>query len=369
MKEIIISLNNENKEFSDIEKLKKSNEYWDSKLNNEERISSPQNQDCEFSIVVPVYNEDNERLEKQIDSFRKQSIDSTKYEILYVVNNDLISEDLGDELIRAKNLETINMLRSIEDLPVYVIDKSSKGHEIEDCNVGKARNRGVAEASKRFYENNKNGILIQTDADTHFDDPDYLIKVQNIFKESPDVIGIAGGLVYEVDLDLKDPDKKLEQQEKINRFLMLKKWELFNRSLKKGKIESGLLKTTFSGANMISKSFETAVIGGLIDASSGEDPRFGKDLSDYANNNHKKVIGMKEELKVVTSLRDSDRTPASFKKVFDQIDLSKPLEVKGQVITPELLKEYENKIIEMENGKELIDNIEKLINGIRFSRS
>jgi glycosyltransferase involved in cell wall biosynthesis len=358
---------NEKRELNEDEKLERAIQYWESRLEGEERILVSQSPNCKFCIVVPVHGEQIVRVQKQLDSLQKQTVDSSQFEVIYVVNNDVVSNNTEKEEVFRLNKKAIDFIRSVVNFPVFVMDKSSTGHEISGCNVGKARNRGVAEASKRFYENGKNGILIQTDADAYFEDPDYLKKVLAAFEEVPGTIGVAGGLVFELDPDTQDSEKRVELEEKMERFILIKKWDVLNRFLDKGERYSPFQNDTFSGANMISKSFETAVIGGLVDEASGEDPKFGRDLKDYAEQNQGKVIGMKEELKVVTALRDSDRTPSSFKKVFDQIDLSKPLEVNGQIITPEIIAEYEKRVLENEKGKELLENMEKRIQELRVA--
>lgn len=348
--------------------IEKANRYWESRLAGEERIQTPQNERCQIAIVVPVFSEDVERIKKQMESLFKQSVDPSLYEVIYVVNNGVLGDDPKAEEVLLKNQKVIEFIRSTRNMPIFVIDKSTEGHEIPDCNVGKARNRGVAEASARFHEAGKNGIIIQTDADTYFDDPDYLKKILDTMKQSSDVIGIAGGLIYEFDPDTSHPEERAELEKKIERFIMIKRYEVMSRFINKGEIYSPFQNNTFSGANMISKSFESAVIGGLIDASSGEDPRFGRDLVEYGNHNNGRVIGMKDDLKVVTALRDSDRTPSSYKKLFDGIDLSKPSEVKGVKITPELIQELEKKVIEKEGGEELLGNLEKKVQELRIAR-
>lgn len=302
-----------------------------------------------------------ERIQKQIQSLEQQTIDTAEYEAIFVVNND---EEEGEE-VRTLNQLVIEYIRSCSNLPIFVIDKSSPGCEITDCNVGRARNRGVAEASLRFYENGRNGIIIQTDADTYFDDPEYLEKLKEVFKQAPDTVGIAGGLVFELDPDTQDFSERYVLEQKVERFIQLKIWDTFQKFLHG---EPGFLQKdrTFSGAHMISRSFETAVIGGLADVTSGEDPQFGNDLSHYAEYNHGRVIGKKDELKVVTALRDSDRTPSSFKKLFDSIDLSGPLQVDGQEITPELLERTEKEVLEKEGGRELVENMRTVIHGLRL---
>lgn len=311
----------ENREFSESEKLAKAETYWQSRLTGEQRLEHSQSEKCQIAIVVPVYNEQVKRLERQLNSLRSQSIDKDKFEIIYVVNNGLSAP----ALILEQNSEAIEALSRVTDLPVFVIDKSSAGNEIDECNVGRARNRGVAEASRRFHESGKNGIIVQTDADTYFEDPDFLAKILSTLEDQPDTIGIAGGLIFEFDPDTIDEDERALLEKKVEHALLLRQWGLLKSFLKNKYGYSALNDNTFSGANMISRSFESAVVGGLIDANKGEDPKFGHDLEDYAQHNHGQVIGRKNTLKLVTAIRESDRTLASFRALFDSIDLDKPV--------------------------------------------
>jgi hypothetical protein len=341
----------ETRELSESEKLAKAKKYWGTRLGGEHRIETPQNDGCEFAIVVPVYRENIERLQKQIDSLRKQSIGQEKFEIIYVINNDVPDGSPKNAEALRKNSEAITALRSIKDLPIRVIDKSSSRNEIKGCTVGKARNRGVAEASLRFYESGKNGVIIQTDADAYFEDADFLKKIHETLQASLDIIGIAGGYIYEFDPDTPDETAISELEQKIAKLILFKKWNLLKKFLADRDGHSSVNDTTFSGVDMISRSFESAVIGGLIDDNSGEDPRFGKDLMKYGKYNNRRVIGMKDDLRVVTAIRESDRTLASFKQIFDAISLDQNTMVQDPAAPS--IKEYRQKVRDILSTKPL----------------
>ena len=356
-----------NTPLSESEKWAQATEYWRVKLSGEQRIITPQHPDCRCSIVVPVYAESIERIKKQLASIAEQLILPTQYEVIYVVNNSPLSKDDKNQVVISRNQAVIEYLRSVTDAPVYVIDKSSTGNEIDECNVGKARNRGVAEASLRYFENNKNGIIIQTDADTYFEDKEYITSVLTAFDESPDVVGMAGGLVFEFDPDTLVLKERELLRLKIDRLLHIKIWEGFQAFLS-GQHEPTSKQTNFSGAHMLSRSYETAVIGGLNDEDFGEDQQFGFDLTKYAKHNNVRVVGMKDELRVITALRDSDRTPASFKKTLDAIDMLQPLVINGEIIDEKKIEEYEKIILDREGGQELIDYIRKSRNLLRIAK-
>lgn len=330
-------------QFEEKEDFERAQQYWKSQLSSEIRIKVPQHPNCEFAIVVPIYNESPERILKQVASIRDQkNISRSQFEVIYIVNNNLPTEDKKSTAIRQANQQIIETLNGVQDLNIFVIDKSSPGNEIENCNVGKARNRGVSEASLRFYENGKNGILIQTDADTYFKDKNYLSKLRRIIVENPDVIGVAGGLEFEFKPDTDNKEEIVKLQEKVAKLVLEKKWKSLIRFLKYPQY-SNPADTKFSGANMISRSRESAIIGGLVDAELGEDLHFGCDLEAYSERRGKRVIGAKDELIVVTALRESDRTASSLKNTFNRINPEIPTMVSDPFVS-ETLQEFRNKI-------------------------
>lgn len=332
------------KEYEGMTEEQRVRHFWETRLKNEIRIEMSQNPNCEFAIVVPVYNEKPERLLGQIESLKKQrGVTPDQFEIIYTVNNDLPSENSKSKEVIAANKKVIEELKKVTGLNVFVIDKSTPGNEIRDCNVGRARNRGLAEASLRFYENSKNGILIQTDADTTFEDPDYLTKLKTIMKENPDVIGVAGGLDWVFKPDVTSEEEKTLLLKKVDRLHLKKKWDALMTFLRKGEINATARKEGFSGAHMISRSYESAVVGGVVEATSGEDPQFGKDLEKLAEIRGQRVIGAKEDLRLTTSARASDRTEASLGPEFNQIDLEKPDMSPDPFV--ETLPEFRTKIV------------------------
>ncbi|MCX6779436.1 MAG: glycosyltransferase, partial [Candidatus Magasanikbacteria bacterium] len=69
--------------------VSRAEEYWKQALDGETRIEAPMDPNCEISIVVPAFNEDPERVMRQIESLKKQKdITHGLFEVIYVVNND-----------------------------------------------------------------------------------------------------------------------------------------------------------------------------------------------------------------------------------------------------------------------------------------
>ena len=303
--------------------------FWETRLKDGERIKAPQNPQCKFAIVVPVYNEKPERILKQIESLRtQQGMDSSDFEVIYVVGNDVPDGTARSQEVIAANQAVLEMLKTFQGVNVFGVDKSSPGKEVKESNVGKVRNRGIAEASIRFHENGKDGILIQTDADSYFEDPDYLKKVGEVLRQNPEATGIAGGFVFEFDPDTTDHAEIEILRAKVTKFKLLKEWEYMIEFLQDPASQSFFQNDSFVGPNIITRSFETAVVGGLDDVSLGEADNLAKKLKNLATNQGRSgqaVLGMKKELLIITALRESERTGGSFKAAFDEIDLEKPL--------------------------------------------
>lgn len=210
------------------------------------------------------------------------------------------------------SLEEQDIMKQAKKLNLFVIDKSTSGNEIKDCNVGKARNRVLAESVKRFLKNNKNGVVLHTDADSTFDDQKHLEIVAKTFEEKRDAIAIAGGVKYKLNLDNTLNKKTVEIEKHLRKVEILKRIKIItdylNDSLEKFKDS----KIRFSGPHMIARAYESAIIGGFDDANRAEDVNFGKSLENYATKNGKQILGMRESLVMSTSLRESTRTESSF---------------------------------------------------------
>ncbi len=290
--------------------------YWENKLANETLIESPQNNNCEISVVVPVYNEELSLIKRQIEAFQKQSINADKFEIIYVINN---APNASLDVLR-RNEEIIKYVQTSDFQNIHIIDKSTKGNEIKECNVGKARNRGVAEATYRFNENKRNGIIIQTDADAYPNTDSYFDEIIKKFKNKK-VIGISGDIIFEASKeDYPDiPEKDFETV--LNKFILYLKFNRIVDAYKNPEAFESDGKLNFSGANMISRSRETIDIGGVPEVGGGEDNAFGNGLKRFSDEFGYEVLSEKEnkEIKMITKLRPSDRTDLSFSSIFEKI--------------------------------------------------
>jgi hypothetical protein len=222
---------------------------------------------------------------------------------------------------------------------IHVIDKSSPGNAIEGCNLGKARNRGAAEAGVRFYEQKRNGVLLQTDADTWFEDPNHLARVLEYMDQDEELIAMAGGYVYEWDLDEESGTDQIQARKNIELANQLKQFNRLMTFLQSQLDSSNDVRLRFSGCHMISRSLETAMVEGLADTSELEDVHFGSAINKFAQRHGMKVANKQTELRLVTALRASDRTDGFFTKVFSRLSRHETLLVPN-VFASETLAEF-----------------------------
>ncbi len=304
----------------------------------EHRIQTPMDALCEVSIVIPAYGE-RDAIFRPLESLANQTpVAPQSFEAIFVINNpagvpqrkqNMSDADyerslahyhtaLEENQICLRIIEFINGGSDAPDLSdaerkiidkiktqgikIYAIDKATPGNELPpgEANVGGARNRGVAEAAARFYEQKKsNGIIGQTDADTKLDE-NYVFNVIKVFHDNPAIVGIAGGLDFEQteqgDL-FENISNYSELQYNYRKVLEL---YLYGVSDKVEKPETKAV--SFSGANMASRAFEAALVGGVPKIGGGEDPEFGRRLSQIG-----KIIDA-PDVKVLSADRFSART-------------------------------------------------------------
>ncbi len=300
----------------------------------EERIKEPMDPNCEVSVVIPAYGE-RDYIFRSLESLADQKgVNPNQYEAIIVVNNlenepkktaretDSDYKRTLEHYHRAleENQKTLKLIRFINGenveveltdyekqviekikesgLRIFAVDKASPGKGLPgtEANVGMARNRGVAEAIERFYKQlGKNGIIAQTDADTRLD-KNYIQNLISTFKERPKLIGLTGSLEFEK----IEPENELFEVVSIYSEIEHRYRELLDFFA--GERVNIAKDVHFSGANMASRSFEAAMVGGVPKESGGEDPHFGKRLSEIGE------IDKVPEVKTTTADRPSPRT-------------------------------------------------------------
>lgn len=81
----------------------------------------------------------------------------------------------------------------------------------------------------------------------------------------------------------------------------------------------------------MSRSLESAMVGGVVDTPRSGSSNFGLKLEDFAQSHGQKVVGKRRELIATTALRESDRTASSFKYLFDRVDRDLDQRVRNDV--------------------------------------
>lgn len=307
----------------------------------EERIAVPMDSACQVAIVIPVYGE-REFIFRPLEALTVQEgVSPEDFEAIFVINNPGKTPEKNEETDAdyARKVDHYNkaiyenqeVLRIIEringidaqvelnpeeervvekirnlGIRIFAIDKASAGKTFpaEEANVGGARNRGVAEAVARFYEQKgKNGIIVQTDGDS-FMRSNHLTETIRTFRDQPELVGIAGGLKFENigEVEFSEKVYDLKKMEEGYDYLkgMIEDVD-FEEELRDD-YEGHNNRVHFSGANMISRAYEAAMVGGVKKIGGGEDPAFGDALS---------KIGRTEKIRtieVLTADRFSPRT-------------------------------------------------------------
>jgi len=282
-----------------------------------------QESSCRLAILVPIFDEDEHTIDRLFNSLLTQTnVSRAFFEVICLINNDLPGTKKYDRIFSA-NQKVLAMewfSESFKDLNVITLDHSSPGKEIQDCNIGKVRNMLVQTAAVRFQANN--GILLHIDADVYFSDPLFIRKAVDLFKD-PDVIGVIGGKWREVFLsDYPEYDPVLLRLA-FERIGLSKQCKELSNFLKGKRVLEA-----FGGSNMLARCHESVAIGGIADLSVEEDKEFGHRLWEHAKENGSKILIKKTNLKVVASLRISERTGSSFKDEIEQVFRGEDLIVK-----------------------------------------
>ena len=306
----------------------------------EERIAEVMGPNCRVAVVIPAYGERDYILRPLESLAIQKGVKPDQFEAIVVINNpgkepvkegdeeeaDLKRKvehyhralDENHEILQLieyingngagieLNPEEQSIVRRIKDsgIKIHAIDKSSKGKTLPEpeANVGGARNRGVAETVARFYEHkHENGIIAQTDADTRVDE-NYIHNLIKTFNARPELIGLAGSLIFE-ETGEEDGLFKLATTYSEMEYRYYQLLEFLNKQGKAEKDQPVMAKKVdFSGANMASRAYEAAQVGGVPKLAGGEDPTFGRNLEKIGE------IDQVDEISVVTANRLSPRT-------------------------------------------------------------
>jgi glycosyltransferase involved in cell wall biosynthesis len=290
-------------------------------LAGQELITVPQSSDCELTVVTPAYNESPRRLITQLLSLLRQDW-SDRIESIVVVNN---GPDDGTPEWRAafeRNQEVLRLpiFRNTsggmtgdsvtqqirEGLAVYAIDLSSPGRWTPGNNVGRARQRGLAEAAWRFAQRGRNGVIVHTDCDCRYDDNSFVERVLWLFKFYPDLVCIAGD--YSNELVTDDPEAPHGLPDLVRQYKLICRYRGLYDAITKG-ITTGKRRIMTLGRCIIHRAFEGIAVGGFPPANLAEDVVFGEALEQYATKHGLRFEdGRRWSLGPISALRLSTRT-------------------------------------------------------------
>ena len=178
------------------------------------------------------------------------------------------------------------------------------------------------------------------------------------------MVEVIGEVTYEFNPDTMDDKEEISLEEQLHNLILAMKRKYLIRFLlnpNDPKAET-LFDFSIGGAHMVSKSLESAAIGGFLDTNIGEDNQFMNDLAEYAQEHDKKVVPT-NELRVTTALRDSDRTMASFGKNFAGIV---PDENSSDSPIMNEVEELERKVLQLPHGKTFISILDEKMKDIRL---
>jgi len=307
-------------------------EYLRSTLEGERLLREPMGASCLATILFPVNNEPIRRVLDLLESITEQEeIDFNKIEVLCLVGNSVYDGSASSErIMRANELvlelpvwrnahglngqrfseETRSRASKIrEQFNAYVIDKSTVGLAMSECNVGRARNRLLGEAVQRFSRQEKNGVLIMTDADIVFSNPRYIRSILDIFNSQEHLIAGTGGVDYVFDPDTLNEKQRKSIHDAFSEYILIRRWRCLSEHLLGKPVNLSPPDACFGGS-IFCLSEAAAECGGFRPLGRCEDSYFFKDISAYAARKGN-IASSLPNLRVTEALRDSFRTDAS----------------------------------------------------------
>jgi len=326
----------------------------------EVRIAEKMDPECRVCVVIPCYGERSWVLRPLGSLAQQEGVKPEQFEAIFVINNprekfvqDANETDEDYERRIAKqpqrfrdNKQVMKLFDSIKNgssngirqeerkivehiresgIKFHIIDKSTPGKELpdRDANVGGARNRGVAEAVERFLSIERNGIIAQTDADTKLS-TNYVAKLIETFDNNPELVGMAGNLGFEAIKGKEGLPHEYVLQEEMRWVYKNARDDFLERekNITEG-LAPGSPVIPFSGANMASRAYESALAGGIPKIAGGEDPAFGRNVAKIG------IVARIPEIITYPADRQSERTTTGHG--LTRIKIRKNLSEKGGV--------------------------------------
>ena len=351
-------------------------EYIERNLEDEQRISVEQATDCQLTAVVPVMGEQPENLLKLAASFAAQEgLSPDAFEAIFVINNGRANIVNREEIVERNrqvlalpiwrntsgaesNVSIPEPLRQArERLRLFVVDK-------RDANVGKARDRGIAEAAVRYDVRDRNGLIFQTDADCRLPDPSHFSRLIKLFSENPQMIALGGIVRFEFAPDTNEdwhqwPKERIRTE--WQNIVLLRAVKSLSQSLDLESVQpeqkGGL--TSLPGANMVARSFESAVVGGVGGKSASEDTEFRDHLNAYAQARSKECR-MDQSFGVLTAARESTRVSEDLRGFAQRDAAGEPLinDIafhQGLVPVKTLYRQMREQLLSTPRGREVFE--------------
>jgi glycosyltransferase involved in cell wall biosynthesis len=247
-------------------------------------------QDLGICIVIPCFNEPD--LISTLESLEACKPTSCAVEVIVVVN----SGEHHEGAIKRQNQRTIAAFKDWKETQSSSIDfhlihqpDLPKKH----AGVGLARKIGMDEAVYRFYQLNRDGIIVCFDADSKCD-PNYLVEIEKHFLEHPKSPGCS--IYYEHPIDGEEFDHQIYEGI-INYELHLR---YYNQALKYAGLPYAFHTV---GSSMAVRSSAYQKQGGMNKRKAGEDFYFIHKIIALGN------FSELNTTRVIPSPRVSDRVP------------------------------------------------------------
>lgn len=315
--------------------------YFQKTLQGERLLEERPHDFCRLAILFAVHDEPARRVLELLESIADQTgVSSEAMEVICLVNNDADDGSANEKRIRVanelvlalpvwRNVEAFSgrlldedvrtrarALRSL--LRAYVIDKSRPGQELVGCNVGRARDRLLAESAHRFFRAGREGIIFMTDADAVLPESGYLREMLDLFDEEPLFIGGAGSLQLVFDPDTQNEVERRRIRERFDRYVLERRWECLENYILGRPVDMAPPDACF-GTNVFFRAGAGAAIGGFQPRARYEDSYFFRGLREFAAQNGRSACSV-PQMQVQAALRDSFRTAASFGHVLRNLD-------------------------------------------------
>lgn len=174
-------------------------------------------------VSLPALNE-LDFINNCIDSIKSQSFKN--FEVIICVNQpDEWWQDSERTNICFNNQKTISFLSSLTDIPITIIDKSSKGKG------WKGKNHGVGWARKTIMDEivkiaSENDIIVSLDADTTFD-PDYFLSIIENFSSNQNAVGMSVPYYHKL-TGVDEVDRSILRYEIYMRNYSINMWKIGN---------------------------------------------------------------------------------------------------------------------------------------------